>query len=262
MTAPAAIPDTQALRSCWHPVAFADDVGNKPVGAKLLDEPVVVWRGAEGRLHAVKDLCIHRGTALSLGGLGRPDRVPLPRLAVRGDGVCASDPAARGPDEGAGQGARRRVPCQERYGLIWVALDAPRYDAARHPRARGPAGSWSAGPYAWNCDASRQLENFTDFGHFPWVHPGLLGDPERPVVPDHTVRPMGTSCTTRSCAPRRPTATTSRSSATRDQAPERRSALPAAPALHDPAAARLGRREGDGLLLRLPAGRRRHCAAT
>src|SRR5262249_59666703 len=28
---------------------------------------------------------------------------------------------------------------------------------------------------------------FTDFGHFPWVHPGLLGDPSRPVVPRHEV---------------------------------------------------------------------------
>ncbi len=44
------------------------------------------------------------------------------------------------------------------------------------------------GPYAWQADASRQVENFTDFGHFPWVHPGLLGDPARPVVPEHTVR--------------------------------------------------------------------------
>jgi vanillate O-demethylase monooxygenase subunit len=47
------------------------------------------------------------------------------------------------------------------------------------------------GPYAWRADASRQLENFTDFGHFPWVHPGLLGDPERPVVPSHSVRSEG-----------------------------------------------------------------------
>jgi len=31
------------------------------------------------------------------------------------------------------------------------------------------------------------VENFTDFGHFPWVHPGLLGDPSRPVVPRHEV---------------------------------------------------------------------------
>ena len=33
------------------------------------------------------------------------------------------------------------------------------------------------GPFEWQCNASRQVENFTDFGHFPFVHPGLLGDP-------------------------------------------------------------------------------------
>ena len=52
------------------------------------------------------------------------------------------------------------------------------------------SGAWkvvNTGPFAWQSDASRQVENFTDFGHFPWVHPGLLGDPERPVVPDHKV---------------------------------------------------------------------------
>jgi vanillate O-demethylase monooxygenase subunit len=43
------------------------------------------------------------------------------------------------------------------------------------------------GPFAWRCDASRQVENFTDFGHFAFVHPGLLGDPERPVVAPHEV---------------------------------------------------------------------------
>jgi phenylpropionate dioxygenase-like ring-hydroxylating dioxygenase large terminal subunit len=47
------------------------------------------------------------------------------------------------------------------------------------------------GPFEWDADASRQLENFTDFGHFPWVHPGLLGDPERPVVPDYEVHTDG-----------------------------------------------------------------------
>jgi vanillate O-demethylase monooxygenase subunit len=64
---PSAVPDMRALRACWHPVAFASELGDAPFGARLLGEPVVVWRGDEGRLHAVKDLCIHRGTALSLG---------------------------------------------------------------------------------------------------------------------------------------------------------------------------------------------------
>jgi len=46
----------------------------------------------------------------------------------------------------------------------------------------------SAGTYSWGCDAEGQEENFNDLGHFPWVHPGLLGDPARPVVPRHEVR--------------------------------------------------------------------------
>src|SRR3954454_18126345 len=68
-------------------------------------------------------------------------------------------------------------------------MDEPRWELPDVPEFAAGSG-WTlvrAGPYAWNCDASRQLENFTDFGHFPWVHPGLLGDPSRPVVPEHSV---------------------------------------------------------------------------
>jgi vanillate O-demethylase monooxygenase subunit len=81
---------------------------------------------------------------------------------------------------------------QERYGLIWVALEEPRWPLPEVPELED--GDWAvvpAGPYRWRCDAARQVENFTDFGHFPWVHPGLLGDPERPVVPSHQVDASG-----------------------------------------------------------------------
>jgi vanillate O-demethylase monooxygenase subunit len=81
-----------------------------------------------------------------------------------------------------------RFRCQERYGIVWVALDEPRWPLPEAGELE--SAGWTvvrAGPYPWLSDASRQLENFTDFGHFPWVHPGLLGDPERPVVPSHSV---------------------------------------------------------------------------
>lgn len=189
MTAPAAIPDTQALRSCWHPVAFAADLAQKPVAAKLLDEPVVIWRGDEGRLHAVKDLCIHRGTALSLGWTEGDQIVcPYHGWRYRADGACVSIPQLPDPTKVPAKARLDAYSCQERYGLIWVALDAPRFDLPEIPELEDD--SWMvipAGPYRWDADSSRQLENFTDFGHFPWVHPGLLGDPERPVVPAYTV---------------------------------------------------------------------------
>ena len=75
--------------------------------------------------------------------------------------------------------------CQEKFGLVWVALKNPEFDLPNIPEYENT--DWklvNTGPFNWNSDSSRQVENFTDFGHFPWVHPGLLGDPERPKVPD------------------------------------------------------------------------------
>lgn len=54
----------QNLRTCWHPVAYAHEVRDTPVASKLLGEALVLWRSADGAPHAMKDLCIHRGTAL------------------------------------------------------------------------------------------------------------------------------------------------------------------------------------------------------
>jgi vanillate O-demethylase monooxygenase subunit len=54
--------------------------------------------------------------------------------------------------------------------------------------------AWRAvrtGPFRWKAGASRQIENFTDLAHFPFVHPGLLGDPTRTEVPHHEVRTEG-----------------------------------------------------------------------
>ena len=177
------------LSDCWHPVAYSEEIGGEnPFPAKLLGESIVVWREENGQPHAMRDLCIHRGTALSLGHLV-DDCIVCPYHGWRYDstGACVLIP----------QTANENVPskarvdnyhCQERYGLIWVAMADPVYPLPSVPELEN--NEWQVihtGPYEWDCDASRQVENFTDFGHFPWVHPGLLGDVNRPVVPDHTV---------------------------------------------------------------------------
>ena len=179
----------EKLSNCWHPVAYSEEIGGEsPFPAKLLGESIVVWREENGQPHAMRDLCIHRGTALSLGHLV-DDCIVCPYHGWRYDstGACVLIP----------QTANENVPskarvdcyhCQERYGLIWVAMANPIYPLPSVPELEND--DWQVihtGPYEWDCDASRQVENFTDFGHFPWVHPGLLGDVNRPVVPDHTV---------------------------------------------------------------------------
>ena len=58
---------TNNLSRCWHPVAYSHELGSAPVGKSLLGEPVVLWRDDKKKAHAMHEVCIHRGTALSLG---------------------------------------------------------------------------------------------------------------------------------------------------------------------------------------------------
>ena len=190
---PAARGNAQALRNHWHPVAWARDLGEKPIPADLLGEPLALWRDSQGAAHATSDLCIHRGTALSLGWV-EGDEIACPYHGWRfnTEGRCTRIPQLEDPTKVPAKARIAAHHCQERYGLLWVSLDEPAWDIPEIPEFE--TEGWElveCGPYGWDSDASRQLENFTDFGHFPWVHPGLLGDPERPVVPAHEVTVEG-----------------------------------------------------------------------
>jgi vanillate O-demethylase monooxygenase subunit len=193
MATPGVHADLQAQRACWHPVAFSAGLGPGPAAVELLGESLVLWRGPGGKLRAMSDLCVHRGTSLALGWVKGDELV----CAYHGwrygpDGRCTAIPQLQDPGRVP---AKAKIPAyqvQERYGLVWVALEEPRWPLPEVPELE--SSDWAvvpAGPYQWASDAARQVENFTDFGHFPWVHPGLLGDPERPVVPRHEVAQDG-----------------------------------------------------------------------
>ncbi|MGB1287309.1 MAG: Rieske 2Fe-2S domain-containing protein, partial [Aggregatilineales bacterium] len=175
--------------ACWHPIAYSHEVTDKPVSSKLLDEHLVIWRTADGKSHVMQDLCIHRGTALSLGWTTGEEIVCAYHGWRYGEsGKCTVIPQKVSPTIPT-KARVKTYQSLERYGLIWANLrDEPRYDLPEVPEFE--SSDWklvNTGPFDWNSDSSRQTENFTDFGHFPWVHPGLLGDVNRPIVDDYTV---------------------------------------------------------------------------
>ena len=183
----------ERLRACWHGAAYARDVGTTPYRTELLGERLVIWRDSRGTPHAFRDLCIHRGTALSLGSVAGDEIVCAYhgwRYAV--DGRCTAIPQLDDPTRIPAKARVAAYQCQERYGLVWVALDEPRWAIPDLPELE--SAGWKTvfcGPYTWNSEASRQIENFTDLAHFPWVHPGLLGDPSRVKVVAPEVRTEG-----------------------------------------------------------------------
>lgn len=182
-----------ALRACWHPVAYSADVGRAPRATTLLGEPLVLWRDTQDAAHAFRDVCVHRGTALSLGCVEGDEIV----CAYHGwrygsDGACVAIPQLAEPTRVPARARAVAYPLQERYGIVWVALEPPRRPIPDVAELTDPG--WRTvrtGPFPWACDASRQVENFTDFGHFSFVHAGLLGDPDNAVVAPHEVRADG-----------------------------------------------------------------------
>src|SRR5439155_1452618 len=115
-----------ALRACWHPVAYAADVARAPRAITLLDEPVVLWRDARGVPHVFRDVCVHRGTALSLGCVEGDELVcAYHGWRYRGDGACAAIPQLADPTRVPARARAFVYTAQERYGIVWAALEPP-----------------------------------------------------------------------------------------------------------------------------------------
>ena len=190
---PRANQSDNVLHHCWHAVAWARDVTEKPLAVKLLDHPVVLWRSENGVV-AFHDLCIHRGTPLSLGWIDNGQIVcPYHGWQYGADGLCKhipSLPADRAIPAKARVGVYHAA---EKYGLIWVCLKTPIADIPEFPQeVHDPSYRW--GVYSsdgqWKANAARMIENLLDFSHFPWVHPGILGNSSNAVCEPGDITPV------------------------------------------------------------------------
>ncbi len=148
---------------CWHPVARSVDLRAAPIGARVGDAEVVVFRGADGRLGALDDRCPHRGMRLSLGTVQPDGCLACPyhgwAFAPDGTGRCPATPALT-----------PRAPTWdvvERDGAVWV-------------KRGGPADFPDLGGRGWapvtvlrhraKAPLELVLDNFTEVEHTGRVH--------------------------------------------------------------------------------------------
>ncbi len=170
----------------WMAVAKIDELSDIHK-VQVMGEDVVLWRNEEG-LHAFRDICIHRGTALSLGRIEQGELVcPYHGWRYNQTGQCTHIPAQ--PDLAIPTKARAfRYDCQEKYGLVWLRFEASENDPPCFTEADDPAfHTIICGPYEVNAEAPRVIENFLDVSHLMWVHEGFLGVPEHSVIPEYHV---------------------------------------------------------------------------
>jgi phenylpropionate dioxygenase-like ring-hydroxylating dioxygenase large terminal subunit len=179
------LPAGDVLRDYWHPVVRLSDLHDRPVPFTLLGEKIALYRVGD-RPVALQDLCIHRGSPLSLGWLeGETLVCGYHGWAYGPDGACVRIPSLP-PGRSIPRKARAvAYRAEVRYGLVWVCLGEPRqpiptYDAWDDERMAKVLYE----PFRWQANAARVVENVLDFTHLPWVHNGYLGSREQPVYPE------------------------------------------------------------------------------
>ena len=184
--------DWRILAAHWYPIAQSAAVGQEPIKAMLLDEPLVLYRMGE-ELVVARDVCPHRGVPLSMGKSdGQGVVCPYHGLRFGHGGRCNKIPAS----PNATIPARMQLftyPAVERYGLVWTCLDPqddsvdiplmPHWDEPEFQQIVCPTVDIQA-------FAGRQLEGFLDVAHFGFVHTDTFGDPDNTEIPPY--RPVDT----------------------------------------------------------------------
>lgn len=174
----------------WHPVASLEQFESTAImSVRLLGEDIVLWK-VDGHYHAWQDLCIHRGTKLSLGKVKDGClQCPYHGWTYDQEGKCVHIPAH--PDQLPPSKARvKRYYLQERYGLLWVCKGEPAHDIPPFPENEEPGFVTAVCDPALHVQAHgpRLIENFLDAAHFPFVHAGVLGDQNHPEISNFQAR--------------------------------------------------------------------------
>lgn len=168
------------VRNAWYVASWADEIGPQaPVGVRILNEPIVIWRGEDGVLAALQDRCVHRLAPLSLGRCeGDRLRCMYHGMLFDRDGRAVEIP---GQDLIPAQAKVRRYPVVERHSWIWVWMGEREPDISLIPPAVGlddPDYVLGRGQIDYAAEARLINDNLLDFSHLSYVHANSFGSSE------------------------------------------------------------------------------------
>jgi len=166
------------LRNAWYIAAWADELKDKPLGRRILNEPVVLFRDEGGRAAALVDRCCHRSAPLSLGEVvaGRI-QCGYHGLTFDGGGKCVAIPGQSRIPEDARVTA---YPVVEKNQFVWIWMgEAARADRSKivdfpyhDDRAHWP-NKHACYPIKGNY--MLMVDNLMDLTHLGYLHAKTVG---------------------------------------------------------------------------------------
>jgi phenylpropionate dioxygenase-like ring-hydroxylating dioxygenase large terminal subunit len=165
------------LRNCWYVAAWSSEVEKTIVSCVVLEEPIVLFRKANGEIAALEDRCAHRHVPLSRGHIvGDHIECGYHGLRYSETGACVHVPAQ---DSIPKRACVRAYAVVERYSWIWIWMgDRELANPDTIPdfhRLSDPA--YAASGDTNDIEANYQLvnDNLLDLSHVGYVHGTTIG---------------------------------------------------------------------------------------
>jgi vanillate O-demethylase monooxygenase subunit len=162
--------------NCWWVAAASREVGRRPLGRWLLDQPVVLYRKEDGQVVALEDRCAHRWAPLSAGKIVGDSLVcGYHGFRYGSSGLCEAIPSQRNVPKAA---KVKAYPVVERKPFVWIWMGDP--SRAREipvPDLEFVTGDeWVRASDYLYLEANYFLlqENVLDLTHFAFVHADTL----------------------------------------------------------------------------------------
>ncbi len=175
------------VHNAWYCIGWSAGMAAKPFGIRILDEDLVVFRTASGKISALTGICPHRFAPLALGKVvGEEIECGYHGLRFDGEGTCTLNPHGRG--QIPPRARLRAYPAVEKGGAIWVWMGPAELADERQiidvdflEEEKG----WVGTTGYLKVDANYRLvvDNLLDLSHAPFIHPNTLGlDPQKVSV--------------------------------------------------------------------------------
>ena len=172
----------------WYVICRKDEIEENKILLKyVFDQEIIIWKKKE-RIMAWENLCIHRGSRLSLGSINNG----ILKCAYHGweynqDAQCVKIPSQ--PDIKIPKKACvKNYKVIEKMNMVWINLSKDTNDFVNIKEFNeSNFNHVASGPYIMNASAPRAIENFLDVAHFPFVHENHLGVKDKPMIDDYDV---------------------------------------------------------------------------
>ncbi len=186
------------VRNAWYIAAWAEELDDGLVGRTIMNEPLVIFRDADGKASALEDRCCHRGAPLTSGQVTSEGiECGYHGLIFDGAGKCVRVP---GQDNVPSNAWVRSYPIVERHQFVWIWMGDPaKADESLiidYPYHEQP-DKWPHRKTMFPIKANymMMMDNLMDLSHLGYVHGKTIGgNPNVHTGAETTAEPTERGC--------------------------------------------------------------------